>query len=61
MGIKAENRPLTMAHGFTETHIAINFSTPVAQLLLTPDETNELIGALQQSLKMQAEHGVARH
>lgn len=51
---KMENMPLTMAHGFTATHIVINFSMPVTQLGLTPVEARALVAAVQGGLEQQA-------
>lgn len=55
MAIKAENQPLTMGHGFTDTHIVIDFSIPVTRLFMTPAEAQALTAAVQESIAKQTE------
>lgn len=55
------NQPQTtmqVQHGHTDTHVAVVFPRPVANLLLTPEQAEHFIASMQGSLKNLREHQV---
>lgn len=56
MAQKLESGPLQIHHGHTDTQVFIKFSRVTEHLLLTPQQADDLITAVQNSKKMLAEH-----
>ena len=48
---KLNDGPVNIAHGFTDTHIALQFNRNVNQLFLTPKEAIALIDAIKVSMQ----------
>lgn len=56
MAQKVESGPLHIQHGHTDSQVIIKFTRVTDHLLLTPQQVEDFIAAVQNSLKQLAEH-----
>lgn len=56
MAQKLDSGPMQIHHGHTDTHVLVQFSTLVQNLILTPEQADAFIAAVQESKKKLAEY-----
>lgn len=56
MGQKLESGPLNIHHGHTDTHVLVKFTRATDHLLLTPNQAEDFIRAMRESMAKLAAH-----
>lgn len=56
MAQKTEQLALRHNHGHTDTHVVVQFSMQVNNLVFTPDQAREFIKGVERSIEMLTAH-----